>query len=568
MARLFLVGRAKYIILALPFLITFTYFLTNYQHLYRPTSGSRRRPSSNNAPSDWWVEFFMRLESTRVQASPLRFDGRARADNWKPDVDYERPDLLKLNDKDFAYLQASHAAFMEQLPLFAQHLPYDANTTGIVTTAGARSFGQALTMTLMARQSGSHLPIQIVLDSSAPWIDLLCSQTLPSLNATCVHMDDLWAGLDSYNLKFERFQWKFISIIASTFQNVLFLDADCLPVFKPDPIFAPGAEPFTSYGFITWPDYWTQSASPQFYKIAGVEAPTLQSRASSESGMMIYDKSRHADTLLLAAYYNYNGPEHFYAMFTQHGPGEGDKESFLAAAIVLDSLRKKKQYEEPTGWMKSGVGVKKGHWDIKKLPMSHGRSGKTWRGMFMQQMDPMEDYRVVMAAVEQAKNKPADKNGGGEPKAKRQNWTRARRGLTELVKVFNRDAPKSSPGSGTPVRVEDYLTDSTFLESVGKLKLEHDHDRYMFFHHNGVKPDFSVILDPKTGIIEANEAGDYMRMWGNPDWIIRRTGRDVEKLMWKDSMDIYCQADLTALGSFSKVCEKMQEIYNAVYQPS
>ncbi|KAK4184691.1 mannosyltransferase putative-domain-containing protein [Podospora australis] len=546
MAWLRLAGRGKLLCCAILLLVTFTVFLTHTRGISFPISGSRRRPSQGHEPSDWWVEFFTRLESTRVQAAPVRIEGKARADNWKPDVDYERPDLLQLSDRDFAYFRASHEAFMEQLPLFARHLPYEANTTGIVTTAGKGSFGQALSLTLMTRQTGSSLPIQIVLDSSAPWIDELCTNTLPSLNATCIYTDDIWVGLESFNIKFERFQWKFISIIASTYQNVLFLDADCLPVFKPDTIFEPGAEPFTSFGFITWPDFWTQSASRKFYKIAGdVEVPALQSRATSESGVMVYDKARHADTLLLAAYYNFNGPDHFYAMFTQHGPGEGDKESFLAAAVVLDGLKRKQLYKEPTEWMKPGLGLKKGHWDIKILPRVHGRSAKgSWRGMFMQQMDPMEDYRVVMDAIEKAKKNPAKTDQG-------------KRG-----DIFGRGVPRNAPSSAGSLRVEDYLTDSSFLETVGKLKMEHNHDRFMFFHHNGVKPDFTRIHDPKSGITETNEQGTNIRMWGDPDWIINRIGRDVEKLLWKDSLDIYCRTDLV------KVCEEMRRIYDVVYQPS
>jgi alpha 1,2-mannosyltransferase len=192
-----------------------------------------------------------------------------------------------------AKFRNSHSSFVGQLPLFASHLRYDANTTGIVTTAGVANFGQAISLVLMTRQAGSRLPIQIVLDSSSPWVDLVCAQTMPRFNATCLFMEDLWAGLGRLVPKFKEYQWKSISIVASTFQNVLFLETDCLPVRNLDPIFDQAAEPFTSAGFITWPDFWTPTSSPLFYKIAGdIDVPPLTSRPSSESGAIVYDKAR------------------------------------------------------------------------------------------------------------------------------------------------------------------------------------------------------------------------------------------------------------------------------------
>ncbi|KAK4234560.1 mannosyltransferase putative-domain-containing protein [Achaetomium macrosporum] len=415
---------------------------------------------------------------------------------------------------------ASHGSFVHQLPLFANLLPFDANTTGIVTTAGLRSFGQVISLVLTTRRSGSRLPIQIMLDSSAPWVDKVCVDTMPRFDATCVFLEDEWAAI--------------VSIIASTFQNVLFLDADCLPVLNPGPIFDQGSEPFTSTGLITFPDFWISTVSPLFYKIAGgLEVPSVSSRSTSESGIIVFDKARHADTLLLAAYYNYNGPSHYYPMFTQHGAGEGDKETFLQAALVLEALRGQGVYKQPTAWMKPGAGVKKGYWDVKMFPSVHGRSeprGK-WRGMFIKQVDPMEDYRAVMAAIEKAKTSP----------------------------------PETKQLAGRAEQEADFLTNSTFLATLGTLKLEHDVSRIMFFHHNGVKHDFTRITDSKSGIVATNAEGEYLRMWEKPDWIIHDFGRDVEKLLWQDSIEIYCQPEMAQFKQLRKVCAKMQTIYEKVY---
>lgn len=486
-------------------------------------------------PTDWWIEFFTRLRTTQAKVPPVVVKGVATGYNWRPDIDAVRPELLRLTHNTEAKFRQSHAAFIEQLPNFARNLPYEVGTTGIVTTACASNFGQAVSLVLLTRQAGSQLPIQIVLDSTAPWVDFLCENEMPRHNATCLYISSMWTKLNPFITRLQRFQWKSIALVASIFQNVLFLDADCFPVFNPDSIFEKGAEPFTSAGFITWPDFWASTASSLFYKIAGeVEVPPLTARATSESGVMVYDKARHADTLLLGVYYNYNGPARYYTMLTQHGPGEGDKETFFQAALVLDALREKGVYSPPTEWMKPGVGVKKGYWDVKTMPQAHGRTakGKKWRGMFMQQMDPTEDYRAVMDAVEKAAadNTPAQKT-------------------TTTI---------------TPNPVDTYLTNSTFLSATGNLTITPDTSRFMFFHHNGIKPDFTRILDKNVGMQAEGDDGQPLRMWGDPDWIVARTGRDIERLWWEQSMAVYCQPGM--LRWWAGVCKEMKRVWGRVYE--
>ncbi|KAK4123171.1 glycosyltransferase family 71 protein [Parathielavia appendiculata] len=595
MLRKFLFGgkpRGRAAILMLPLFTTLLYLLVR-SRVYDPPPRAPYHVASNirNTSSDWWIEFFMRLENTRVVAAPTEINGSAPNDNWTPDTSIVRSDLLVLNATDEAKFRESHASFVRQLPQFASHLPYDAGTTGIVSTAGARNFGQAISMVLMARQAGSRLPIQIVVDSNSPWVESVCAETLPRYNASCLFLEDLWAGLHHQVVpKLHRFQWKFISIIASPFQNVLFLDADSLPVRSPDHLFT--REPFISAGFITWPDYWVSQVAPAFYKIAGdIKVPSIASRASSESGIMIYDKARHADTLLLAAYYNYNGPDHYYSMLNQHGPGEGDKETFFQAALVLDALRRKGVYRQPTAWMKQGIGLKKGYWDVKTMPKSHGRTVKgNWRGMFMQQMDPSEDYRTVMAAIEKAKNdevhdKANDESESNPAARARRSTAHSRRQKVSKFehkpnvkqrRAGHKPGPKQNQDAGedetvpndstlTESHISRFLTDSAFLDTAGRLPLEHDPHHYMFFHHNGVKPDLTAVLDEAAEVLATDEEEHYVRMWGDPGWIIDRYGRDIEKVLWHDSIEIYCQEQLARFERLRKVCKKMREIYEQVH---
>jgi len=367
----------------------------------------------------------------------------------------------------------------------------------------------------------------------------------------------MWRGLERTVPKFKEYQWKAVSIVASTFQNVLFLDADCFPVRNPDRIIAPGSEPFASTGLVTWPDFWTSRVSPLFYRIAGdIEVPSLTSRPSSESGMLVYDKARHADTLLLAAYYSYNGPKHYYPMLVQHGAGEGDRDTFLQAALVLKALQRKGAYQLPAGWSEAGIGMKKGYWDVKKMPTVHGRTAKgKWRGMTMLQADPMDDYRFIMAAVEEAAIR--DKDGG---------TTVADAAQLESKNSSSALLPRPSPSDSRSVEQETFLTDPSLLASIANLTLDDDDRRVMFFHENGVKLDLTRIFDPKKQIAETDEAGRYVRLWGDPGWIIELTGHDLEKLFWQESIKVYCQGELIRqFRHLEKVCTILWEIYGQAY---
>lgn len=56
---------------------------------------------------------------------------------------------------------------------------------------------------------------------------------------------------------------------------------------------------------------------------------------TSETGMFMVNKSSHLKTLLLCLYYNVFGPQYYYPLLTQGSAGEGDKETFIAAAHVM-----------------------------------------------------------------------------------------------------------------------------------------------------------------------------------------------------------------------------------------
>ncbi|KAK3688661.1 nucleotide-diphospho-sugar transferase [Podospora appendiculata] len=553
--------RARYILLLFPFLLTLLYFASSRSSFDLLSLVPIHLSFQTHELDEWWTKFFSHIEASQPYAAPVQIDGPGPiASFWQPNTTNARPDLTELSAVDEANIRASHAFFIAGLPKLAQQLPLDPDTTGIVTVAGEGSFGEVISMLLIARQSGSKLPIHIVLVSSTGWIDHFCAHEIRRLNGKCIYIHDVWSKLPSV-LQLNQFQAKTVSIMASSFQNVLFLDPNTLPVVNPDPIFDPGSEPFASTGYIAWPDLWTPVVSPQFYTIAGdVQVPPLTARATSDRGVLAIDKARHADTLLLSAYYNYYGADYYSLLLTQSAHSEGNEETIFQAALVLEALGKKTdsgyQYAQPMEWMEkeshstNPSRKKKGYWDVRMAPQVHKvmRDGAP-RSLLLQQIDPREDHRAVMAAIE-----VADKQD------ERKQPRRARDVPSRLTQ------PEGPTTIFNPNDISEFLTESSFLATTGNLTLDHDHAKILFFHcYNGIKLDFFKLSGSKNDKTKpatplSAEGKMARRLWGDPGWIVERTGRDVEKLLWKDAMEVWC-----GIATFREACERMREVWDEVY---
>jgi len=202
--------------------------------------------------------------------------------------------------------------------------------TGIVTVAGGAYFAPAIVSIRMLRRV-SNLPVHVFIADHTEYEPELCERVFPALNAECFTISDFLAQ-DTVDVT--RFQLKALAILFSSFETILYLDSDCFAVR--DPLEILSSEPFETTGLVTWPDYWKATEDPVFYNIAGMSKfpPGLPAR-STESGELLISKSKHLSSLLLACYYNIYGPQYYYPILSQGAAGEGDKETFLAAAVVL-----------------------------------------------------------------------------------------------------------------------------------------------------------------------------------------------------------------------------------------
>ncbi|KAK4692924.1 alpha 1,2-mannosyltransferase, partial [Lecanoromycetidae sp. Uapishka_2] len=202
---------------------------------------------------------------------------------------------------------------------------------GVVIVGGGPYMPPALLSIRMLRKVNKLLPVHVFLPSKHDYESEICEQILPAMDAECFVIED---HLRKDNpVKVDHYQLKVLAILFSSFETVLYLDSDCM-VLR-DPMELIESEPFLSTGLLSWPDYWVATEDPVFYKIAGLkEFPKGVPARSSESGQLVLSKKKHLSSLLLAAYYNVYGPDYYYPMMSQGAVGQGDKETFLAAAVV------------------------------------------------------------------------------------------------------------------------------------------------------------------------------------------------------------------------------------------
>ena len=281
-------------------------------------------------------------------------------------------------------LKMKHDYVKSHLPNRLTSKVYKPNSSGIVLVGGGKFSWLSFLAIKALRKSGSELPIELVLPQTEDFINEqhFCNYTLPELGARCVVLPDEFgpAVMTNWSEKMASYQLKSLALMVSSFQNVLLLDSDNIVIRNPDPVFK--SRLFRDQGMILWPDYWDRKTSPVFYDVAKVEIdehkwvrhgrfPLLEPivdtsnfddisyhdlegtipNLSTESGQIFINKKTHTCTLLLSMYYNIMGPELYYKLITMGGAGEGDKDTFPAAAVVCkDSFYQVKSFIQTFGY--------------------------------------------------------------------------------------------------------------------------------------------------------------------------------------------------------------------------
>lgn len=284
------------------------------------------------AHGEFWQAFQPILADHAPDVEPPKRTQGAESTWFNPKENSERPDKMAMSAKDVEKMKRLHASFLKTIEQQGHRPYYVPGTRGLVSTAGGR-YLPVLTISLrMLRNRGSTLPMEVFLASDEEYEPYICEEVLPALNAKCVVLDNILKFAPE-TAEIAQYQYKPFAMLFSSFEEMLFLDADAFPLHDPTVLFL--SDPFASLKMVTWPDFWGSSASPLYYKIASQPEPRMTVRASTESGELLISKKTHQKTIMLATYYNYYGPSLYYPLFSQGAAGEGDKETFIAAATAV-----------------------------------------------------------------------------------------------------------------------------------------------------------------------------------------------------------------------------------------
>lgn len=306
----------------------------------------------------FWAKWSRDIYETRPTTPNIVLAGHAQTQKPRDGQTTREPqnDHVRNSDDEIDVLRRLHQDFVEELEKELGN-----STTrgleerrwagsnifqgkGVVIVGGGEYFGPAIISVHMLRRTGSDLPVEVFVPNDDEYEKTVCEEYLPRLDAKCVVLSHILdkstvkvGQQDDAHLKVTHYQLKSLALLLSSFSDVLLLDSDSIPLLEPiTNIF--DTEPYRTKGMIIWPDFWRATESPRFWTVAGrSEFPAGLPVTASETGQLVVNKTTHLAPLLLATYYNIFGPDHYYPLQSQGALGQGDKETFLAAAVALNS---------------------------------------------------------------------------------------------------------------------------------------------------------------------------------------------------------------------------------------
>lgn len=192
---------------------------------------------------------------------------------------------------------------------------------GVVYTAGNRDTWDRLIVSLrmLKRAYNCKLPVEIFF-----FPDELPSLTIVNeLNSygNVILRKLRWSKTDSNAWK--NFHVKSEALLRSSFQYVLYLDSDNIPIR--DPTYLIFNKQFKESGIFLWPDFFKSSPANPIWRLLGLPC---RDEYETESGQILIDKLRHTDVLLLA--HHMAEERSFYFKYSG-----GDKDTFRFALLAL-----------------------------------------------------------------------------------------------------------------------------------------------------------------------------------------------------------------------------------------
>jgi alpha 1,2-mannosyltransferase len=450
---------------------------------------SSQLPTLDSAQEDikaFWKVWSRHIHNGRPHIEPLKLFSAAPTVSGQKLTGPRKPggDYLHLSADKVASLTNSHRAFMAKLNkarLSLQNTAHELYTgTGVVFVAGGEYFGPVIIALRVLRRTGCTLPAEVFLGTREEYEPAICQLVLPALNARCVLIPSFLSP--PLSPKVTHYQLKSLALVFSRFRKVLYLDSDSIPLLDPTPMFSEA--PFVDSGLVLWPDFWKATENPVFYDIAGMgKLPENLPPTGGETGQILVDKRYHMQTLLATAYYNIFGPGWYYELLSQGALGMGDKETFLAAAVVTG-----------TKWTRVHKGAE---------TVGYQDSDGHQKGGGMVQFHPGDDLA----------RQRADKAGNEEGKGRKE------KGVKVRPAFIHANTPKMNAG---------HLVDE------GDLKHE----------------------------------GKRVRLWGNKKQAVKRFGKDIERAVWIELVDVGCKLEdvLREWRNRRRVCQRLRVHWNEVFE--
>jgi hypothetical protein len=197
--------------------------------------------------------------------------------------------------------------------------PYPANFEGrgIVTCGGGKKhFTNAWVCINMLRWLGCKLPIELWYLGPRE-LDAKMAGLLEPLGVRCIDALEIRHQYPARILN--GWESKPYAIIHSSFKEVLFLDADNVPVVDPTYLFE--TTPYQRTGAVLWPDFKDRTFQHRVWRAFGIEP---RNEIQVESGQLLFDKSKCWKPLNLCMWYNEHS-DFFYQY------AYGDKDTFQMA---------------------------------------------------------------------------------------------------------------------------------------------------------------------------------------------------------------------------------------------
>lgn len=514
---------------------------------YKPDNQNTASPSSSTLPSTvdktlikqqarFWRSVYQIILNNDPQCKkkpeivvPAKLDVAYQDDHLHP-----RPDIMWMDEPDIQRMKIAHSNFVNDIRSTNLELVYKKGTRGIVSTVSDQQLPVFLVSVRMLRQSGSVLPVELFLWSPTTYTNNMCGNLLPTLNVTCIFLADLFHEA-STGVDIDHYQYKIFTLLFSSFDELLFLDADAWPAANPDHIF--DSQPFTDTGLVLWPDFWYCSESPYFFQIAKIDnPPELSERAATEAGAIMYAKNKHEASIMLATYYNYYGPDYYYPLQSQGGSGQGDKETFGLAALALN---------EPFYPVKARV-----------TALGRGDSSGKWYGSAMVQHDPIFDYQyhqTLQKSASDTGSTDADKSSSSSD---------------SLTPVPDEELNYREKNENSPPSIIQAAAEFVNMSTEGITS------KPLFIHANFPKFDPRTIFEENVNGAQTptrDSNGTYVRCWGmTAEVAVEKFGYDIEEQFWDIIRKVACR-DLVGAGSFNDieaerdVCKKVEKYYVDIF---